>query len=133
MRFPRDLVEMLAGLGAAEVRFLVVGGHAVGLHARPRSTKDLDVWLDPARPNVERASDALLALGVPASIAEALRSARLDDIVWIGRAPARVDFLLAIPGAEFGPSWRRRVEVKVDGVAVPVIGRDDLLANKRAV
>ena len=47
--------------------------------------------------------------------------------------PARVDFLLTIPGATFEPAWKRRVSVVVDGVTISVIGREDLLANKRAV
>jgi predicted nucleotidyltransferase len=133
MQFPRDLVEMLSAFEDARVRYLVIGGHAVGVHARPRSTKDLDVWLDPERKNIGRACDALLAFGVPVAIADALRTARRDEIVWMGRAPARVDFLLTIPGATFESAWRRRVAVVVDGVTISVIGREDLLANKRAV
>jgi hypothetical protein len=133
MLFPRDLVEMLSAFASAKVRYLVVGGHAVGVHARPRSTKDLDVWLDPSTPNIVRACDALGRFGVPSDIVDALRSARPDEIVWMGRVPARVDFLLTIPGVTFEASWTRRVMVDVEGVSVSFIGRADLLANKRAV
>ncbi len=49
MSLPPDLVEMLSEFGAFEVRYLVVGGHAVSLHAKPRTTKDLDC--EPARSN----------------------------------------------------------------------------------
>jgi hypothetical protein len=45
MRLPPDLVAVLGALGAEGVRYLTIGGHAVGVHARPRSTKDLDLWL----------------------------------------------------------------------------------------
>jgi hypothetical protein len=48
MSLPPDLVEMLSAFEGAGVRYLVIGGHAVSLHARPRSTKDLDLWLDAA-------------------------------------------------------------------------------------
>ena len=82
---------------------------------------------------IEAFRAALATFGVPPSIVEALRTARPDEIVWMGRVPARVDFLLAIPGVEFGPSWKRRAEIVIEGVTVRVIGRDDLLANKRAV
>jgi hypothetical protein len=133
MNLPRDLVAMLSEFAAAAVRYLIVGGHAVGVHARPRTTKDVDVWLDPGARNVGRACRALLAFGIPASLVEDLRTAQPDEIVWMGRAPARVDFLLALPGVDFGPAWERRVDVRLDGVLIHVIGRDDLLANKRAV
>lgn len=49
-----DLVEMLSAFADAGVQYLVIGGPAVSLHARPRSTKDLDVWLDAAPDNIER-------------------------------------------------------------------------------
>jgi hypothetical protein len=59
MSLPRDLVEMLSAFADERVRYLVIGGHAVSLHARPRTTKDLDVWLDEAAENIERACTAL--------------------------------------------------------------------------
>jgi hypothetical protein len=37
--------EFIASLHAREVRFLIVGGYAVGMHGHLRYTADLDVWL----------------------------------------------------------------------------------------
>jgi len=54
-----DFLELLSALVAAEARFLVVGGYAVGFHARPRATKDLDVWFDRASDNTPRVLAAL--------------------------------------------------------------------------
>lgn len=133
MNLPRDLAAMLSAFEKRGVRYLVVGGHAVSLHARPRSTKDLDLWLDAPVANVARACVALAEFGLPATLVDELRAARPDEIVWIGRPPARVDFLLALPGVTFTAAWSRRVMVDLDGVAVPVIGREDLIANKVAV
>ena len=133
MPLPPDLAAMLTAFAEGEVRYLLIGGHAVGVHARPRSTKDVDLWLDAAKANVDRACDALVRLGVPAGLVEELRAARLDEIVWLGRAPARVNFLFTIPGVTFEPAWARRVDVEIDAVRVHVIGREDLIANKRAV
>jgi len=133
MSLPPDLVEMLSAFADAGVRYLVVGGHAVSLHARPRSTKDLDVWLDAAPENIEQACVALRRFGVPADLVAELHAARPDEIVWMGRVPARVDFLQTIPGVDFDPAWRRRVTADIAGVTVNFISRDDLLVNKRAV
>lgn len=132
-RFHRARVPMLSAFEKFGVRYLVIGGHAVGLHARPRSTKALDLWLDRARPNIAKACLALAEFGVPASIIDALRTATADEIVWMGRAPARVDFLQTIPGATFDVAWKRRVDVVAGTFVVRVIGRDDLLSNNRAV
>ena len=133
MSLPPDLVEMLSAFASSGVRYLVIGGHAVSLHARPRTTKDLDLWLDAAPENVGRACAALLSFGVPSEIVHDLRTARPDEIVWMGRIPARVDFLQTVPGLEFEPCWERRVTADLGGVAVQFLGRDDLLVNKRVV
>jgi hypothetical protein len=133
MSLPRDLVEMLLAFGANEVRYLVIGGHAVSLHAKPRTTKDLDLLLDSDPGNIARACAALLCFGVPEILVQQLRTAAPDDIVWMGRAPARVDFLQSVPGFTFAEAWPRRRDVNVEGFIVHFVGRDDLLANKRAV
>ncbi len=41
-----DLIELLQLLGKYKVRYLIIGGYAVGVHAEPRATKDLDIWVD---------------------------------------------------------------------------------------
>lgn len=132
MNLPRDLVEMLLAFADAGVRYLVIGGHAVSLHARPRSTKDLDLWLDEAPENLANACDALARFGLPAELVEELRRATPDEIVWLGRAPARVDLLQRIPGVAFADAWQRRVTLHIDATEIPFIGREDLIANKLA-
>jgi hypothetical protein len=123
---------MLSAFEKFGVRYLVIGGHAVGVHARPRSTKDLDVWLESTPTNIASACRALLEFGIPSEIVESLRHAAANEIVWMGRAPARVDFLQTIPGATFARAWKRRVDVTSELLTVRVIGRDDLINNKRA-
>ncbi len=133
MNLPPDLVAVLAAFAASEVQYLVIFGHAVSLHARPRSTKDLDLWLGGTPDNIERACSALLVFGVPGTLVAELRSARPDEIVWLGRIPARIDFLQTVQGLDFDSAWQRRVTSTTSGGQVSFIGRDDLIANKRAV
>ncbi len=47
-----DFKELLSILNAEKVKYLVVGGHAVSLHAQPRATKDLDILIKPDKANV---------------------------------------------------------------------------------
>jgi hypothetical protein len=133
MDLPRDLIDLFSAFGAAGVRYLLVGGHAVSAHGRPRSTKDVDLWLGPERADVERACAALAEFGVPREIIDALRNSGAQDIVWIGRVPSRIDLLRSLPGVEFDDAWPRRFMVELQGVGVPVIGKEDLIRNKLAV
>ncbi len=133
MNFPPDLVAMLAAFAAEGVRYLIIGGHAVSLHARPRTTKDLDIWLESERSNVARACNALRAFGIPPELVRALETAAPSDIVWFGRVPARVDILQTVPALSFEDAWPNRVTLDLAGVPIAFIGRDDLVRNKRAV
>lgn len=133
MRLLPDLIDLLAEFAAARVRYLVVGGHAYGAHARPRATKDLDLWLEAGPENRRRAADALRAFRAPPHVVAHLEGAAPDEIVWFGTPPGRVDMLLQLPALEFEEAWANRLELDLGGVMVPVIGRDDLIRNKEAV
>lgn len=128
----RDYVEMLNELSAAGAEFLVIGAHALAAHGHLRATKDLDIWVRPTPENAQRVWSALVRFGAP------LQEVTVDDfatrgtVYQIGVDPDRIDFLTEPAGAEFDDAWERRLTAVIDGVEYPVIGRDDLIATKRA-
>lgn len=38
-----DFNDLLVEFARCEVRFVLLGGYAVGIHSKPRATKDLDL------------------------------------------------------------------------------------------
>ena len=129
-----DFVDFLAALLAAEVRFLVVGAHALAVHGVPRATGDIDVWIDRAPENAARVWRALEAFGAPAA-ALGVRPTDLempDMVVQIGLPPRRIDVLTGVTGLAFDDAWGGRVVHRVGGLEVPFLGRDALIRNKRA-
>jgi len=128
-----DLLDFLNALNEAKAKYLVIGGHAVGLHGHSRATKDLDVWIGDDATNREAVIHALRAFGAPESIVRSLTSASRDEFVFLGYPPQRIDLLQNIPGVEdFEGGYARRKCVPVEGVEVNVIGFEDLLVAKRA-
>ena len=45
IRLPTDFKEFLQLLNTYEVKYLLVGGYAVGYHGYPRATLDMDIWM----------------------------------------------------------------------------------------
>jgi hypothetical protein len=127
-----DWLAFFESLIEARVDFLLVGGLAVGIHAEPRATDDLDVFVRPTLTNARRLRSALIAFGFGDATPSAERLAIPQRVFMIGRKPLRIDMLNAIDGVTFADAWRNRVEVLVDGVRIPVIGRKELIANKIA-
>jgi hypothetical protein len=128
----RDFAEMLCALSAAGVEFLVVGAHALAAHGVPRATGDLDVWVRASPENAERVMSALRSFGAPLFDLAIEDLCRDDTVFQIGLPPARIDILTGITGVQFTEAWTRRVTVSLSGVDVPLLGRDDFVANKRA-
>ena len=42
------------------------------------------------------------------------------------------DVITSIDGVEFDEAWPNRLEIQLDGLAAMVIGRDELLKNKKS-
>ncbi|HEX3865408.1 MAG TPA: hypothetical protein VHV78_01605 [Gemmatimonadaceae bacterium] len=127
----RDLLEQLV---AADVRFLVVGAHALAVHGVPRATGDLDVWV---RPDPENAKCVVTALGTFGAPTDALGISehdfvRPDVVAQFGLPPYRVDLMTSISGVDFDVAWNARIEGNVEGVLVPVLGLEAFVQNKRA-
>ncbi len=57
-----DLRALLEALNRREVRFVVIGGVAVGAHGYVRGTEDLDLVPDPGPDNLKRLTRALAEL-----------------------------------------------------------------------
>ncbi len=84
-----DFEDMLELLDRHRVRYLIIGGLAFIYHAKPRYTKDMDLWLDSEPKNVERANIALSEFGSP----QLLDPADPDEILQLGAGPNRIDLL----------------------------------------
>ncbi len=132
MELHQHFYDLLAEFADEKVEFLVIGGYAVAHYDRPRYTKDIDLWINPATTNIEAAARALAAFGAPAHVIEGLRNAREDEIVWLGSPPLRIDLLQRVASIRFEEAWSRREMVKWGNVDVPLISREDLIASKRA-
>lgn len=128
----RDFFEFIECCAAHEVRFLVVDGWAMALHGHPRATKDFDVWVWLEPVNAERVVRAIEQFGFGSAglTADDLMDPRA--VVMLGHPPKRIDVLTTIDGVDFDTCWPDRVEVRIGDLDIPFIGRDHLIANKRA-
>jgi hypothetical protein len=127
-----DFRDLLSALAASNAEYLVIGGWAVGFHAEPRFTKDLDLLIGRDDANLQRVVRALTAFGAPPAVLDQLRQLGPDEFLFLGAPPARVDILRAVPGVEFTTAYARRVRADWDGCIVSIIAREDLIASKLA-
>ena len=129
----KDFEELLAFLSSRKVRALIVGGYAFSFHARPRYTKDIDIWIEPTPDNAQRLLQALDDFGFGSLGLKVEDLSEPGQIVQLGFPPNRVDLLTSIKGLSFNEAWQSRVEDSYGEARVSYLGMDDLIRNKKAV
>ena len=128
----KDYKEMLQSLSEEDVKFLLVGAYALAVHGFPRATKDIDFFIWASPENAANLMRALERFGAPIKDFSAADFASEGTVLQIGTGPRRIDILTRIDGVKFSEAYARRVTVRLEGLDVPVISREDLIANKRA-
>lgn len=127
-----DFLDLLRAFSDREVRFLVVGAYALGVHGRPRATGDLDIWVEPTPDNAARVMEALRQFGAPTAQVTADDFSRPGIVFQMGLPPMRIDVLTELTGITFAEAWPERVRANFGAVAADVIGRNAFIKNKRA-
>jgi len=74
MELHPDFSDLLAEFVRCGVRFVLLGGYAVGIHVKPRATKDLDLLVSGDGDNLNRVAAALTTFGAPAGVIDAARN-----------------------------------------------------------
>lgn len=129
----RDFEEFIASLNASGARYLVVGAHAVAHHARPRATKDLDLFVGGDADNARRVLAAVTSFFgtdvgyTPADLADP------DVALQMGVAPVRIDVMTALSGvASFEVAWGARIDARFGDQPAHYISLPHLIATKEA-
>lgn len=120
---------MLELLGKHQVRYLIVGGLAFIYHAKPRYTKDMDLWVDPEERNLTRANVALAEFGSPTLLA----LGEPTQIVQIGVAPDRIDLMAQVGALSFDLAWKRRIIGRYGRAPANWVDLDSLIEIKSAI
>lgn len=129
---PKDFKDLLRAFNENAVKYLIIGAHAFGVHAQPRTTKDLDLFIRSDSENAKAVYHALAKFGAPL---EGMSPADFADgtTFQIGQPPDRIDVLQRIDGLTFDEAWPNRIEGMIDGeIPASVISREDLIKNKLA-
>lgn len=132
IELPPDFSEFLRLLNDRGVRYLLIGGYAVGYYGYPRATNDLDVWIATAPDNAARMVEALEEFGFGSPELTTDLFLTEDSIVRMGVPPMRIEILTTISGVTFEACYPARLEDELSGTAVTLIGLEDLKRNKRA-
>lgn len=125
-----DFAAFLDALNSEGVAYVVIGGIAVLAHIPYRTTRDIDVLIEPTLENGRRARSAVARWGgfEPGFSAEEFIA---GEILSFGGL-LRVEIHSRVPGVTWEQVWSNRTPGELKGVATHFASVDDLIAMKQA-
>jgi hypothetical protein len=133
MEVQPDFRELLALFNKNRVEYIIVGAYALGFHGAPRYTGDLDVFVQPKPINARNIMRALQEFGFGSVGLTEADFEQEGRVVQLGFPPVRVDIVTSITGVSWKQACSGRVQGQFGDVSVQYIGRNEFIANKRAL
>ena len=132
MILPPDFKEFLKLLKEHDVRYLLIGGYAVGYHGYARATEDMDIWVAIHPENAQKIFSTLKDFGLNDPNLNPELFLQKPKIIRMGFPPMRLEITTSISGVEFDECYQTRIVDQIDGVEVNLIDLDNLKKNKTA-
>lgn len=120
-----DVRRICRALHDAEARYVLIGGFAVILHGGERTTKDIDLLVDPAPDNIARLKTALSVLED-----DAAREIEPDDLERYSVVRVADEVMVDLLGAACGVTW---AEARGSARSIDLDGTPVLVADKRTL
>jgi predicted nucleotidyltransferase len=130
MRQTTLATRVCATLNRHEVKYLVIGGIACVLHGYVRATSDIDILIERTADNARRLLDALAEIGWGLASEWRPEEVLARPITVIGDMP-QVDIFTVAWSVKYEGAIANASTITVEGVDIPLIGIDDLIATKR--
>ncbi|MBI3151710.1 MAG: hypothetical protein HYZ21_06230 [Chloroflexi bacterium] len=127
-----DFKEFLKLLKEHDVRYLLIGGYAVGYHGYPRATEDMDIWVAVDPENADKIVSALKGFGFDDPELKPELFLQKPKIIRMGFPPLRLEISTSISGVEFDECYQARIVDELDGIEVNLIDLENLKKNKKA-
>jgi len=97
-------------LNSHKVKYLLIGGYAVGYHGYPRATADMDIWIGMSRGNALKLVNVLKEFGFDLPEVNEDLFFQENKIIRMGNAPIRIESLTTISGVDFQTCYDKRIE-----------------------
>jgi hypothetical protein len=128
----KDHRDLLLAFNEFHVRYLLIGGYALGRYTEPPVRGDLDVFVDASPDNSTRVFNALARFGAPLAGYTAADFETIYETFQIGTPPTQIELIFAISGLSFEEAWKNSVAgTTSDGIHVRYLSSEDFIRNKR--
>lgn len=129
------LLNFWKSLNSNDVKYIMVGGFAVNMHGYSRATNDIDLWIRDDVQNRRQLGKALAQFGYEAIAWDEIQflPGWTDFHIGPGILLDIMTFMKGLEDMSFDQAMMQAAEADIEGVKVPFLHINQLIANKRAV
>ena len=132
--FNEDFRDFVLALNDANVKYVLIGGYSVIYHGYPRTTGDLDIFVELTEKNYENLKIAFSNFGL--SLFDMTENNFLNNdeitVFTFGRAPVSIEIIKKISGITFEQVYKEAINTNLDEVPIKIINLRNLITNKKA-
>lgn len=133
MEVQKDYKELLELFNGHKVEYMIVGAYALAYHGIPRFTGDIDIFVRPSSENAQNILSALADFGFGALNLTLDDFRNPDSVIQLGIPPVRIDIITSLTGVSWVEADKGKKEGLYGNVPVSFLGREQYIANKRAI
>jgi len=130
-----DVIRIWRALSENSVRYIMVGGFATYFHGFERNTQDIDIWLEDTLENRKKLRLVLEVLDFgDFPMIETMQF--VAEWSSIKHGDIELDIMTNMKGLEnltFDDCLARASVAEIDGIEIPFLHINDLIANKKTV
>ena len=130
--FNQDFQEFLLALNEKKVHYVLVGGYSVIYHGFPRTTGDLDLFVEVSKDNYDKLVLAFEKFKMPTfdMTEDSFLNQTKINVYTFGRPPVCIEILKEISGFSFQEINNNAIQAVFEGIPMKIIHLNDLRRNK---
>ena len=127
----KDYLKLYKSLNKNKVRYLIIGGIACIIYGVPRTTLDIDIFVEPSLKNAERLLRALKEIGFGTVHMTTPQKITKNEIN-VFEDYLRLDVITKPKGLAFDKAWKNRNVKMINGIKVNIASIKDIVKSKKA-
>jgi hypothetical protein len=130
--FNQDYQEFLLALNEKKVNYVLVGGYSVIYHGFPRTTGDLDLFVEVSKENYGNLVLAFEQFKMPTfdMTEDSFLNQTKINVYTFGRPPVCIEILKEISGFTFQEINNNAIQTVFENIPMKIIHLNDLRRNK---
>ena len=133
--FNNDFRDFISALNNQSVKYILVGGYSVILHGYPRTTGDMDIWVERTSENYQKIKNAFQQFGMPVfdMTLDNFLSHPNWDVFTFGTPPVAIYLMVQVEALDFALAYDKSIYFEDDGLSIRTIHKTDLIQTKQVV